>query len=235
MPSFMYAFIDGDKHSGSILTKFLPMIDQTVEIELPEEVNGFDFYGFEDGFAYANRTINANFTDVILKVYYRVATKFENITLYKIETEEGGTRIYAEGRLVDYYNNNLSYKSLTVIVRDVGTNEEVGRKSTYTNSDGYFISPTFEVENGTYVIEVQYAGDTIYADTVTTEEVTIGEVPEEAPEEGGEELPLLPVNTLILAVGVIAIIGAIVAITRTLRHTIYDTYEEIERFTRRRR
>jgi len=234
MPSWAYAYINETKYTGAIVENFYYPEDYVVK--LPSTVNGFEFYGFFDGFNGSTRIVALNHTDVVLKAWYRVPTSFTEIKGAQVSSlgwipfirqEDEVVKAYIEGCLKDYYGNGVPNRPLVINI----TNVETSYTRSYnvsTDVTGYFRSPVIELHRGkTYRVEIIYEGDDIYVGTVGTSEVK----PEELPVA---PLPLgIPLEYVIIAIIVaIAVISAFF-IARRLRHVIEYYSGKRRRFVRK--
>ena len=205
---------------------------------MPKTINGFEFYGFFDGFNETARVISINNSDVVLKAWYRVPTSVE-IRSYQVSSmsiipfikQEGETvKVYVEGCLRDFYGNGVPNRPLVVNI----TNVKTGYTRSYnvtTDASGYFRTPLMELFRGkTYRVKVIYNGDDVYVGTLSTLEVKPEELPT-APVAAG-----IPIEYYIIGVTVVLIvIGIALTAIRVVRHTIYDIREKSRRFVTKKR
>jgi len=238
MPSWMCVHINAGRYSykGAIVEDYFYPEDYL--IELPLAINGFEFYGFFDGYNETARTVTINHSDVTLKAWYRVPTGFEEVRGAQVSSlwrlpfiEQGGEtlKVYVEGYLRDYYGAGVPNRPLVINV----TNVETGYTRSFnvtTDVAGHFRSPIIELVRGkTYRVELFYKGDDIYVGSTGTLEVK------------PEELPLAPVVFLLpteyLVFGAsIAILGvAIYMAVRASRHAIEDVMDRRRKFVKRKR
>jgi len=238
MPSWMCVHINAGRYSykGAIVEDYFYPEDYL--IELPLAINGFEFYGFFDGYNETARTVTINHSDVTLKAWYRVPTGFEEVRGAQVSSlwrlpfiEQGGetVKVYVEGYLRDYYGAGVPNRSLVINV----TNVETGYTRSFnvtTDVAGHFRSPIIELVRGkTYRVELFYKGDDIYVGSTSTLEVK------------PEELPLAPVVFLLpteyLVFGAsIAVLGvAVYMAVRASRHAIEDVMERRRKFVKRKR
>ena len=241
MPEWIYAYINNTEFFGSIIEHLL--YPETHPIELPEEINGFEFYSYFDGYNETVRNITINNTDVLYKVWYRIPTKIETVKSFQVtaswferllkpfvSSDENTTKVYIEGYLRDYYDNGVPNRPLIVNITDVQANLTWSVNAT-TDPSGYFRTPLLDLIRGrTYEIKIIYNGDSIYVGTLTTTELT----PETLPEAPAPITEIIPINYIILGIGALVIVGAIVGIIRAIKHTIEDI-RETKRFVRRKR
>jgi len=234
MPSWIYAYVNETKYSGAVVEDYYYPEDYVVK--LPPSINGFEFFGFWDGFNESTRTVSINNSDVTLKVWYRVPTRVEGVRSYQVAgtallpflREEGETvRVYIEGYLKDYYGAGVPNRPLTINI----TNVETGYTRSYnvtTDIAGYFRSPVIELPRGkTYRVEVIYGGDDIYVGTVGTSEIK----PEELPT--APLLPSIPTEYLLGIAGLVIVGVSVFAIVRAVGHIVTGITER--KFVRRRR
>ena len=234
MPTWMYIYINETKYSGAVAEDYL--YPEVYVVKLPPTINGFEFYGFFDGYNESTRVVTINHTDVEFKAWYRVPTSIVEFKSFQITSlwlipfirQEGETiKIYVEGYLRDYYGNSVPNRIITLNV----TCEETGYTRTYnvsTDATGYFRSPILELARGkTYKVEAIYGGDDTYVGTSSSVEIA----PEKLPVA---PLAPLPVEYYFIAIAVALIIAGIVAATvRAVRHTIEDMREKSRKFVKK--
>jgi len=236
MPSWIYVYVNETRYSGAVVEDYYCPEDYVVK--LPDAINGFRFYGFFDGFNETARAISINNSDVILKAWYRVPTSVEEVKSYQVASlwwlpfvrQEGETvRVYVEGYLRDYYGDGVPNRPIIINVTDTETGYTRSYNAT-TDATGYFRTPMLELFRGkTYKIEVVYGGDDVYVGTMSTAEVKPKELPT-APAIVG-----IPVNYLLLTVGVALIAFGVFAAARAARHTIEGMRERSRKFVRKKR
>jgi len=235
MPSWIYAYINNTKYTGAVVEDYFYPEDYVVK--LPTSVNGFEFYGFSDGFNESSRVVSINNTDVALKAWFRVPTSIE-VRSYQVSSlwfipfikQEGETvKIYIEGYLRDYYGNGVPNRPLTVNITNVETKYT---KSYNVTSDvaGYFRTPIVELVRGkTYIVEVAYGGDDIYVGTLSTVEVK----PEELPV--APAVFAVPVEYLLIAVAAVLVAVGAFAAARAARQTVEELREKRRKFVKKKK
>ena len=236
MPSWIYAYINGTKYSGAVVENHFHPEDYVVE--LPTVINGFDFYGFWDGFNESTRIVTVNHSDVIMKAWYRVPTGFAEVGGYQVSSlwrlpfirqDEEMARVYIKGYLKDYYGSGVPDRQVAVRITDVEA-DHTWLFYVVTDASGYFRTPLIDLIRGkTYEVEVSFGGDDIYVESTATTEIK----PEELP-----TAPIafeVPTPYILVAVGIALVVVGVIATIKSAKHTIEDLRERNRRFVRRKR
>ncbi len=225
-------------------THISPVVDvfvypETYNITLPFNINGFLFYGFSDRYNETTRLINISVSDLLLRAYYRVPTKittsvFQVKSLFEIMRRvlglAGGEEyvtVYFEGKLLDYYDNGVSNRPITI--RLYRENTVISEFNLTTDITGYWKTPIIQLLRGEkYSLIIIYPGDDVYVGSVLTTEFT------------SEALPITPtpvvispLEVLLVIIGVLVVVSLILAVTRALKHTIIEVISEKRRFIRK--
>ncbi|RLE37089.1 hypothetical protein DRJ17_07285, partial [Candidatus Woesearchaeota archaeon] len=82
MPSWIYAYVNSTKYVGAVVEDYFYPEDYVVK--LPSSINGFEFYGFFDGYNESTRVVTINHTDVEFKAWYRVPTSIVEFKSFQI-------------------------------------------------------------------------------------------------------------------------------------------------------
>jgi len=224
MPSWMYAFINGTRYTGPVIEDYLYPEDYVVE--LPESINGFEFYRFFDGFNATARTVSINTSDITLRAWYRVPTTVREVKSFQVASlswlpliKQGGNTVmvYVEGYLVDYYGHGVPNRPVVVNITDVEAGFTWSVNAT-TDATGYFRTPLLELVRGrTYRVVVSYGGDDVYVGSGYTSELK------------PEELPAIPAapfaiewHYIVAAFAAALILFGIVAALRAAKHVVWE-------------
>ena len=215
MPSWFYLYINETMYSGSAVEDYLRPEDYV--IRLPETVNGFRFYGFLDGYNATIRPVTVSAPDIALKVWYRVAViaSVEGIrvgttwwpSLIPISQDDERISVYFEIRLRDYYGEAVPNRP--VLVKVIPEGMETGWLfNLTTDPSGYTQTPLVRLSKyRNYLVEVEFAGDDIYADAKESLHIAGAELPElptEAPTSPSYLLMLIPIGLAVaLAITII--------------------------------
>jgi len=172
----------------------------TYLIEVPQNISGFKFYGFFDGYRNTTRYVNISTSDVILKLWYRVPTKIvvrgvqvTSLLQQLFQTQDQYADVYIEGYVYDYYGNGVPNR-----VVNISLTNEYGHTVVFTartDASGYFRTQTMKLVRGvTYRVIVSLPDD----DTYIASSGTASFKPEELPTAPITALPS-PVTLTIIA------------------------------------
>jgi len=238
LPVVPITYINGSKYSGTAIMAYLYPEDYVLEV--PEVVEGFDFWAFSDGFNETVKVITINQSDVALKAWYRVPTSptleveavgpspLSWLLPFLQQVSEETVEAYVTGVLKDYYGNGVPNRPVVVNITNLETGYTLTLNVT-TDVSGFFKTDVVELARGVdYEVKVYYAGDDTYVESMMVKQVSIA-------------APPLPVEVVgipteyIIAIVIAVIIGIAAALYawRAARHVIEEEFERRRKFVRR--
>uniref|UniRef100_A0A7J2U2Q1 DUF2341 domain-containing protein n=1 Tax=Ignisphaera aggregans TaxID=334771 RepID=A0A7J2U2Q1_9CREN len=214
----------------------------TYIVSVPASVNGFQFYGYSDGYMNVTRAMSIA-SDVALKAFYRVPTRIETgayqvmslwqrlLSLLGVLQSEQYATVYIDGKVLDYYGNGVPNRVVTVRLY---TSDGV-LLTTYnitTDASGYFSTPSMElIRNATYRAEVTYPGDDIYINSSKTFEFNVASLPV-APAPAA---PATISSIVMIVIAVAIIVAAIIIGIKIARKTVVEAIENEMSFVKKKR
>jgi len=239
MPIQPTVYVNNIKYVGNIIEDYLYPEDYI--LKLPEDVGGFRFYEFFDGFKESTRAITVNGSDILLKAWFRVPTSVTSeiktisssftswlMRLLQHEQQSEEVEVYVEGVLKDYYGNGVPNRPVAVEITNLETGYTIRLNAT-TDVSGYFKTDIVKLVRGKdYEVKVMYEGDDIYVESLSVKQVSI------------EALPL-PVEIVgipteyVVAIAIAVIVGIAVALYawRVAKHVIEDEFVRRRKFVKR--
>ena len=205
---WIYVLINGTKHVGSFIERYLYPEDYI--IELPQLIRGFRFFAFSDGFNQSIRAVTINNTDIMLKAWYKIPASI-SVKCVRVSSTNETIDVYLEGYLKDYYGGGVANRIVNITVTNIETGY-VRFFNVTTDINGHFVSPIARLaKNKTYEIKVMFNGDDIYVAALTITKIKPDELP---------SVVEIPVTHIVVAIGVLVIIIAVLAVMKAFKHTV---------------
>ena len=219
-------YVNTTKYTGYSIEALLQIENYTIILPLRER--GFEFYGYTDGYNKTERNIAMN-RNMAFTIEYKVPTKI-NVTFVKTGETEDYVTGYFEAELLDYYDDPVPYRNVTLVLEWRGGTYRKFFTGT-TDSRGVFTTPVLELyRDETYTISGSFEGDDIYVGTTTQ----TGIQTEALPEERGEEISLWDIYknqiyAIIILAALLIILGIIAVLKRAKKIIVEERkYKYVE-------